>query len=279
MKIGVIGTDSSHAIAFCTRLIEKGHYIFAYRGGSTIELSKARIESISEQLHDRGVPFVDSLHELANICDAYIIASVDASQHLAQFEELLASRKPIFIDKPLAHTFEQAASIIELAKQHDLPLMSCSALRFAKEVQLAKVEKSIDAVDVVVPLPMLEHLDYFYYGIHALEIISTLKGVAIQDIAVTFNEEQHFITLTFIDRTVSTIRGYLQHRQSFQFVTHTKQSSKWYEIAEGDFQFYDHLVDAMEQFFITKKSPIAEMESLQIIRLLEQITNLARRNH
>ena len=275
MKIGIIGTDSSHAIAFSERLMNKGHQIFAYRGGSSIELSSTRIEKISGQLSENGVPFIGSLQELAQICDAFIITSVDASQHFEQFAQLSAAKKPIFIDKPVAQNYEQALAIIELANKQGIPVMSCSALRFAEEIELAKSERNIEAVDIITPLPMLGDLDYFYYGIHAVEMISALKGTGIEDVAVMSNEQQHFITLTFKDGTVSTIRGYLQHRNSFQFVTHTHQQSEWYEISEGNVQFYDYLIDAIEQFFILRESPINPEETLQIIRVLEQMTKTA----
>ncbi|MER2111358.1 MAG: Gfo/Idh/MocA family oxidoreductase [Solibacillus isronensis] len=275
MKVGMIGTDSTHAIAFSERLQKKGYKLFAYRGGSTSELSINRIERVSAELSRRGIPFITTLQEMADICDAFIITSVDASQHLEQFAVLAASEKPIFIDKPLAQNYEQASSIIELANEKGIPLMSCSALRFAEEIQHAKSKKSIEAVDIITPLPMLQEFDYYYYGIHAVEMISALKGTSVKDIAVTFNDQQHFITLTFQDGTVSSIRGYLQHRQSFQFVTHTRQQSEWFEIAEGDVRFYDRLIDAMEQFFIEKKSPINQTDTLQIIKLLDQIKYIA----
>lgn len=275
MKIGVIGTDSSHAIAFVTRLQKKGHNIIAFKGGSPLALSQSRIETITMQLKEMGVTFVDTLAQLHKQCDAFLITSVDAAQHSRQFEELVLSKKPVFIDKPLANNSEQASKIIKLAKRQGIPLMSCSALRFADSVQQAK-RKSIEAVDVVAPLLMLEPYDYFYYGIHALEIIGTLKPGAIQSLTVQCQAEQHFITLHFEDGTISTIRGYLQKRQSFQFAVHDAVNSDWHEIAAGDVQFYDRLVDEIEQFFITKKSPITEVETLQIIRTLERITASAK---
>lgn len=275
MKIGVIGTDSSHAIAFATRLQEKGHDIIAFKGGSSLALSQSRIETITMQLKERGVTFVETLEQLHKQCDAFLITSVDAAQHRIQFEELALSNKPVFIDKPLATTSEQASKIIKLAQRRGIPLMSCSALRFADCVQQAK-NKSIEAVDVVAPLLMLEPYDYFYYGIHTLEMIAALKPVAIQSLTVQCQAEQHFITLHFEDGTISTIRGYLQKRQSFQFAVHDAAISHWYEIAAGDVHFYDRLVDQIEQFFITKKSPVTEAETLQIIRTLEQITASAK---
>ena len=276
MKIGVIGTDSSHAFAFATRLQEKGHEILAFKGGSSLALSQSRIETITAQLKGIGVAFVETLAQLQEQCDAYLITSVDTTQHGMQFEELAITSKPVFIDKPLASTSGQASAIMKLAQARDIPLMSCSALRFADCVQQAK-NKSIEAVDVIAPLPMLQQHDYFYYGIHALEIITVLKPVAIQSVAVQCQADQHFITLQFMDETVSTIRGYLQNREGFQFAVHHAATTDWYEITAGDVHFYDRLVEKIEQFFISKKSPVEVTETLQIIDTLEQITASAKR--
>ncbi|MGN7478324.1 Gfo/Idh/MocA family oxidoreductase [Solibacillus silvestris] len=275
MKIGVIGTDSSHAVAFSRKLIAKGHQIAAYKGGSQLELSRLRIDSIATQMRQDGVLFMESIEQMEKYCDAFIITSVDADQHFEQFEQLSLWNKPVFIDKPLAQNGAEALKIIELAKKRGIPLMSSSALRFADCVQRAK-KRGIKAVDIIAPLPMLHEDDYFYYGIHALEIISALKNLSIQEAIVHKQHAEHFITLTFEDRTVSTIRGFLQQRQSFQFVAHSAELSEWCTIEEGDFHFYDRIVDEMEQFFETKSSPVKPSDTLQIIGALEKITQHAK---
>ncbi|WP_274308254.1 Gfo/Idh/MocA family oxidoreductase [Solibacillus daqui] len=275
MKIGIIGTDSSHAVAFSERLLAKGHQIIAYQGGSTIAFSKTRIDTISAQMQQIGIPFVETLEQMQTQCDAFIITSVDATQHFEQFKQLVSCKKPVFIDKPFAQNSVEAIAIIKLASEQAIPLMSSSALRFADPVQAVK-NKCIEAVDISAPLPMLEPNDYFYYGIHALEMICVLKKIPIKDVSVHNHQQQHFITVRFEDDTVSTIRGYLQNRQSFQFVTHTSSLSEMYTIAEGDLHFYDRLIDEMERFFMTKQSPIALAETLQIIRILEKMTQHAK---
>lgn len=274
MKIGVIGTDSSHAVAFSERLLAKGHQIVAYQGGSAIALSETRIASISAQMQKMAIPFVETLEQMQTQCDAFVITSVDAKQHFEQFKQLASSKKPVFIDKPLAKNYVEAAAIVNLASEQAIPLMSSSALRFADHVQAVK-NKGIEAVDLIAPLPMLEKNDYFYYGIHTVEMLCVLKKCPIKDISVHTEQQQHFITIRFEDNTVSTIRGYLQNRQSFQFVAHYSESSEMYTIAAGDFHFYDRLIDEMECFFQTKHSPIALTETLQIIRILEKMTQHA----
>lgn len=274
MIIGVIGTDSSHAVAFSQLLMEKGHTIFAYKGGSDKKISSARIENFTAQLRQLSITFVEKLQELATVCDAFLITSVDASQHKAQLAALVPYAKPIFIDKPIAYTAEETFEMVKIAEQNSVPVMSSSALRFADAVKRIN-QKNIVAVDIITPLPMLEQYDYFYYGIHAMEMVSAILGTSIQTVNVQVNEVDQIILLAFNNGYTSTIRGQLQHRESFQFMTHSIEESRFHTIAANDFTFYSRLVDAIEQFFNTRKSVIEISETVRIIQLLEALRKSA----
>ena len=61
--------------------------------------------------------------------DAVLIESVDARPHLEQARPVIAAKKPLFIDKPLASTLEDAQEIARLAKAAGVPWFSSSSLR------------------------------------------------------------------------------------------------------------------------------------------------------
>ncbi len=67
--------------------------------------------------------------------DAVIIADDTTMQHQKRAIPFLRAGLPTFIDKPLSPSIEEAEDIINLAREHETPLMSCSALRYAKEVE------------------------------------------------------------------------------------------------------------------------------------------------
>ncbi len=48
--------------------------------------------------------------------DAVLLSSVDGRVHLEQARPVIAAHKPLFIDKPLAATLEDAREIARLAK-------------------------------------------------------------------------------------------------------------------------------------------------------------------
>src|SRR4029453_1615082 len=97
------------------------------------EMSYSRIDRFTEQISSHyGVKIVDTPEAVAEACDAILLESADGRVHLEQFRRIAAYRKPVFIDKPMAVSYADAKAISELAKLHGVPLMSCSALRYAE---------------------------------------------------------------------------------------------------------------------------------------------------
>ena len=59
-----------------------------------------------------------------------LLESLDGRVHLEQARPVIAAHKPLFIDKPLAATLEDAREIARLAKAAGVPWFSSSSLRF-----------------------------------------------------------------------------------------------------------------------------------------------------
>src|SRR5512133_1211654 len=95
LKIGLIGLDTSHVVAFTQLLndaknehhIPGGKVVIAFPGGSKdFELSWSRVGKFTDELRDKwGVKIVDSPEAVAQGCDLLFIESVDGRVHLDQF--------------------------------------------------------------------------------------------------------------------------------------------------------------------------------------------------
>ena len=141
LRLGIVGTDSSHVVVFTTALndatssdhVPGARIVAAYRGGSPdLPSSNDRIEGFTQTLKQKyGVEIVETIAELCQRVDGVLLTSVDGRVHLAQAREVIAARKPLFIDKPLASTLEDAREIARLAKQAGVPWFSTSSLRYA----------------------------------------------------------------------------------------------------------------------------------------------------
>src|SRR6478609_4040669 len=140
LRVGIIGLDTSHVVAF-TKLLndpkDPNHVggakvIAAYKGGSPyIESSGSRVEGYTTELRDQlHVEIVPTIEELCGKVDAVLLESVDGRPHLAQVRPVLAAHKPVFIDKPVAGSLQDAIEIYRLAKAAQVPVFSSSAYRF-----------------------------------------------------------------------------------------------------------------------------------------------------
>src|SRR5260370_16374638 len=140
IRIGIVGTDTSHVTAFTKILndpaapdhVPGARVVAAYKGGSPdLDESRNRIDKFTKELQDKWqVKIVASIEELCSQVDPVVLTSVDGRLHLTQARPIIAAHKPLFIDKPLASTLEDAREIARLAKPAGLPGFSSSSLRF-----------------------------------------------------------------------------------------------------------------------------------------------------
>ncbi len=112
LRIGIIGFDTSHVPAF-TRLLNDAKDPFHVPGGRVVagfpsfskdlEASYSRVDGfISDVSGPYGVEIVGSAEALVDKVDAVLLGSVDGRRHLAEIRPVLAARKPVYVDKPLA---------------------------------------------------------------------------------------------------------------------------------------------------------------------------------
>jgi predicted dehydrogenase len=114
LRLGIVGTDTSHAVAFTSILndpaakdyLPGARVVAAFKGGSPdIEESASRVDKYADELHSKyGVEIVPDIATLLSKVDAVLLESVDGRAHLALFREIVKGHKPVFIDKPLAST-------------------------------------------------------------------------------------------------------------------------------------------------------------------------------
>ena len=126
-----------------------------------------------------------NVSELPGQVDAVIIARDDADSHWALAEPFLAGGTPVFIDKPLAPSFEllgRFAPYLEAGK-----LMSCSGMRYAAELDGPRSE--LPAYGTLKLVRGAVVLDWMRYGIHAIDAICAVTGA--RAVAVTPHPASH----------------------------------------------------------------------------------------
>src|SRR5690606_353832 len=178
-RVGIIGLDTSHSIAFAKALNAatpdaalKGYRIIAaYPYGSRdIESSAKRIAGYTQEISTLGIEIVDSIADLLKKVDHVLLETNDGRLHLEQAIPVIDAGKTLFIDKPMAASYRDAKKIFEYARKKRIPVFSASSLRYAEHIKEITEVKSIGDVtgaDTYSPATLeATHPDLFWYGIH-----------------------------------------------------------------------------------------------------------------
>jgi hypothetical protein len=211
---------------------------------------------------------------MAKGMDAFLLESVDGRQHLEQFRELAEYGKPVFIDKPLACSREDAMAIAEIARKRKIPVMTASAIRFAKGIaDLLEPGTSVQGCDAFGPMNLPpDYPAYYWYGIHTAEILFRFMGKGCRSVRSFHQENVDLFVGEWADGRIGTLRGNrIERCNSFGCSVFCKGEGKS-GIAAGDPPYYAMLLHEMVPFLKTGKSPIDLDESVEIIAFLDAAT-------
>jgi hypothetical protein len=277
LRLGIVGTDTSHVTAFTEILNDEsspdhvpgGRVVAAYKGGSPdIESSASRVDKFAEELRTKwNVRFFTSIPEMCQKVDAVLLESVDGRVHLAQARAVIAAHKPLFIDKPLASTLEDAREIARLAAAAGVPWFSASSLRFG---EIAETMKFADATGVETwgPGPLEPHhqLDLSWYAIHPIELLYSLMGPGCEEVSRTYTPDADVILGRWKDGRIGTVRALRPYSEYGAVVFRAKQ------IVESPSRAADSyrplLVEVMK-FLETGQPPVPNRETLEIFAFMD----------
>jgi predicted dehydrogenase len=289
LRIGLIGLDTSHAVAF-TELINDAtrpdhvpgaRVVAAYKGGSpSVPTSATRIERFTADVTGKwGVPLVDSIDALLPRVDAVMLLSVDARQHLEQVRPVLAAHKRVFIDKPIAGSYRDARAIADLARSSGTPFFSSSSLRYAPHIQRLREKASAGVVGALTwgPAPTESFLpDLFWYGIHSIESLYALMGPGCESLSRVNTPGADVVSCRWRDGRIGTIRGNRDGDHAYGAVlfgskavlSDAPETTPLPQGAPRQSDYYGLVVEIMK-FFKSGVPPVPPDETLELIAFME----------
>ena len=273
LRVGIIGTDTSHATAFAQLLnggkVPGAKIVAAYKGGSPdVESSRTRVDNYAKELQTKwGVEIVDTIPALAAKVDAILLLSVDGRAHLPQFKAALAAKKPVFIDKPLASTLADAREVDRLAKEAHVPWFSASSLRYSEIVSSVEGPGILGAMTWG-PGPFEEHhqLDLSWYAVHPVEILFTLMGPGCEEVTRISGANADEISCKWQDGRIGTVRALRPYGTYGAVVFRKDGVAVSPPKAHTD---YEGLVREIVKFFETGKPPVSNADTLEIFAFMD----------
>ncbi len=278
IRLGIIGTDTSHVIAFTQILndssspdyVPGAKVVAAYKGGSPdVESSYTRVDKFAEELKTKWkVEFVSDIPTLCRKVDGVLLESGDGRVHLQQVKPVIAAGKPVFIDKPLASTLEDAREIARLAKDAGVPWFSASSLRFA---DIATSLKFPDITSAITwgPGPLEPHhqLDLSWYAIHAVELLYTLMGRGCEEVTRTYTADNDVVVGRWKGGRLGTVQALRPYGKFGAVVFRPDEKVNQSDPKATD--SYRPLLVEIVKFFETKEPPFPNEETLEIFAFLD----------
>jgi hypothetical protein len=285
LRLGIIGTDTSHVIEFTKMLndpnspehVAGARVVAAFKGGgSDMPESFQRIDRFANDLRTRwSIEFVDKIAGLCPKVDGILIESVDGRQHLQQVKEAAACGKPLWIDKPVAASLSEAMEVARVAQEHGVPWFSASSLRFS---QVAASVKSPSPSGVVTwgsgPLGPGE-LDLAWYAIHSIELLYAIMGPGCEEVTRTHTEAVDVIVGRWHDGRIGEVRA---QRPGGEYGALVFRDKSFVTSPPNADDSYRPLLVEIVRFFKTKKPPVSNEETLETIEFMDAATRSLKSN-
>jgi predicted dehydrogenase len=278
IKIGIIGLDTSHAPAFAkifntenANPAFKGfRVVAAYPYGSKdIESSASRIPKYTDEVKAFGVQIVSSISDLLKLVDVVLLETNDGRLHKDQAFQVLKARKPMFIDKPTAASLSDVLAIYDEARRQNVPIFSCSSLRYMKSAEQVRYENKIGkviAADTFSPATLEpHHPDLFWYGIHGVEVLFTVMGPGCESVTRYYTEKMDVVVGQWGDGRIGTFRGTREGKHEYGGTAFGTDGN----LVLGPFDGYEPLAEKIAGFFKSKNAPIDGAETVEIYAFME----------
>lgn len=278
LRIGIIGLDTSHAIAFTKSINVEKRYegcevVAAYpKGSPDIESSVSRVPKYTEQIKEMGVEIVDSIPKLLERVDAVLLETNDGRPHLEQAIPVFKAGKRVFVDKPVAGSLVDAVALYKASDHFGTPMFTSSSLRYtegAKRIDEGAIGDVIGC-DAYSPCPTEPtHPDLYWYGIHGVETLFTVMGPGCESVVRSSSEITDVVVGTWEDGRIGTFRGRRGPDGKYKGGYGGTAFGTKGVMQIGSFSGYTPLLDEIIKFFQTGEPPVSAEESLRIYAFMQ----------
>jgi hypothetical protein len=285
LRLGIIGTDTSHVIEFTKMLndadsqehVRGARVVAAFKGGSSeMPESYKRVDRFANELRTRwNIQFVLDIASLCPKVDGIMLESLDGRQHLEQVKQAAACGKPLWIDKPLASSLASAKEIARVTRESSVPWFSASSLRFSQIATSVKVPKLSGAITWGAGPLGPGDLDLAWYAIHTIELLYAIMGPGCEEVTRIHTNASDVIIGKWRDGRIGEAHALRPDRdygalvfQGNGFVTSPPKAE----------DSYRPLVLEIVRFFETKEPPVPNTETLETIEFMDAASRSMKAN-
>jgi predicted dehydrogenase len=203
-KIAILGCENSHANNFL-RLIAEGHYPEI----EVIGIYSCEPEAV-QKLHDQfGTPILNNYADAVGLVDGIMITARHGDNHYKYAKPYMDAGIPMFIDKPITCTEEEAVAFMQEAKARGIRLCGGSTCAALAETRALAEDVRTEALGVlrggavVSPYqPNSPYGGFTFYAQHLIEIMTTIFGEGVERVLVDGRADAMTFTARYADYSV-----------------------------------------------------------------------------
>jgi predicted dehydrogenase len=275
IRIGILGTDNSHSIAFSRLFNVKGeeHHIPGARVVAIFGLEAARNKEVAEQ---GEVPtIVRRPTDMLGMIDAAIVDFRHGGLHYKYAAPFLGAGLPTFVDKPFSVNVVHAKRMLALAGRKRAPITSFSTIRLGPPVDnMKKAMAGIGKVRAgIVTGPGSSRSEYagvFFYGVHCVELMLEVFGSKVHSVRAAEYDGSVIATVGYKDGAVVTLNIIDKARVPFDGVAYGSGGQAQYDRGKG-FAGYYYGMKLFLKMVKTRKPPIPASDLLLSVRVMDAI--------
>lgn len=255
-KIGILGSENSHAKAFAEifNKSQQDRYpdmrVTAI-GGNNLNASKRIFDEFGLEI------LAEKPEDMLGKVDAIMITTRSGKLHPFLAKPFIKEGIPAFIDKPFASDAKEAVKLAKLAKECHVPLCGGSAVQYAYDVLMmksianaAKKAGEVISGDITAPLKMNnEYGGFCFYAPHLASMTLTVFGS--DPVSVTASRSGDDVTAIVHYENFDVTNHFLNEKMQYTITLNRKERPIFVEVDIG--MIYQHECAAFADMLRTGK--------------------------
>ena len=233
-KIAILGCENSHAASFLNTI--KAHEEF-----SDVEVIGVYSDEVdaAEKLRDKyGVCVLDNYTDALGKIDGLVITARNGDNHLKYARPYLDSGIPMYIDKPITNSEEEALELVRELEARKIRYTGGSCLRHDKLVQeirddrLSELDGKTLSGTVRAPLDSNSPYGGFcFYAPHLIETVMVAFGKDIKSVCAFRNGIKTTVIFRYDDYDVTGL--FVENNYVYHITRHAEKSVRAEKISAG----------------------------------------------
>ena len=274
IRIGIVGSDNSHAQAFSKLCNVEGNDLHI-DGAQVVSIFGIDPDRTEEVARNGNIPkIVESPEEMIGEIDLALVVFRHGGLHRQYAEPLLHAGIPTFVDKPLTLSPQDARALLSAAEKSGVPFTSFSTLRVAKDM-LAFVKEAEETAPFNFSSfagPADRQSEYGglpFYGVHIVEMMAALNGSGVKSVHAVENGKNITASVTYESGKLVTLNFLGDSSYVFHMSVFGKEGWKSRALDSGT--CYKDGLELVLEMVRTGNWPLSREELLEPVLVLTAI--------